>query len=620
MAGADETAGVVNWGPKHLGLTAKQVGQLKKNGFVVVEGDRASIEGIYGANVYEAMPSLVTADVVLQLVHTTYDSSLRRVETNHLRTSLVRMTKTLLHAAITRYAKKPDGAALRNVEYVAVAERLLGGSIGLPAAAKPKVAAELGLITAHQESAESPIFGYPVDYTQFIPRGHYTRLAALKKYFVASMWFGLVPIALEEKVGGKVRPLPDNVRSVRYLVEDWQRSGASKDWGTIDRVVTGFVGPANDLTPKDWVAAHGDLTRLRRPAMTAKFWGTAPVAGELQFRLLAQRAIPDSVAFSKLTGRERPWPSPLDFAAVLGSGRAAAILDAAPSVYNPRGWTAYQPTREALRRSWMALPASAWKSDLYRGEFGLLRRFLEPLPKAAARFYRKPAYQDLLLTSLLGSWAELRHDSLLYGEQSVAEMGDGDEPPHVKGYVEPRLAFYRDAAEWMGSLQALLALEGYLPEDAKGTIEKAINLFRFFARISDDELTGRRPTKKEYDRLWQIESDISDVESAMLIQGTNYDRLSDDDDDMAVVADVHLSEGQAQEVGTGHADDLIAVVPIEGKLWLARGAVLSFYETRVPASARMTDHTWKEAARNGKLPPRPKWMRSYFGGKTIKRK
>lgn len=621
MARATELKQVVNL--KHaknvLHLTKRQLSLLSSQGFFVSPGDSYGIEDVYGENVYTELPSLVTADTVLQVLHTTYDASLRATETNHLKFSLRRMVNKLLVAALHRYEASPSSAALRNVAYLGVGDRLLGGSSALPDPVKAKVRRELQLIGSHEGLAVSPLFGYQVDYSQFIVRGHYTRSEDLKRYFRTSMWFGLVPIALEKRVGNRVTPLPDNVKSVRMLVQDWEASGAKKDWSQIDRIVTGFVGPANNVTPPVWEAAGGRLDRLPQPQIVSKVMhGTQ--AGAKQFRLMAQRSIPDSVVFNRLTGPNRYWPSPLDVATVLGSSHAAQLLDKSPNLYNPKGWKEYSSVRSQLAAQWASWPSSVRTADLYHRQLGLLIEFLKPLPSSAAAFYRSNAYGDLQITTSLASWAELRHDSLLYWEQSVAEMGDGDEPKHMKGYVEPRPAFYAQAAAWASHLKRLLAVESFLSPDQSDRLGKFVDLVRFFQRISEDELAGRRPSKTEYDRLWTIEQDLSGLEMQMLLQGMNYNALTLDDLDMAVVADVHSAEGMALEVGTGHADDLLAIVPVEGNLYLARGSVLSFYEVRVPASKRMNDHTWKELARNGKLPRRPSWMRSYYASPTTRRK
>ena len=61
--------------------------------------------------------------------------------------------------------------------------------------------AELKLINAHQTTAVSPLMSMGAqpdeleslkeDYTQYIPRGHYTSSDELKSYFKAMMWYAV---------------------------------------------------------------------------------------------------------------------------------------------------------------------------------------------------------------------------------------------------------------------------------------------------------------------------------------------------------------------------------------------------------------------------------------------
>lgn len=42
----------------------------------------------------------------------------------------------------------------------------------------------------------------------------------------------------------------------------------------------------------------------------------------------------------------------------------------------------------------------------------------------------------------MGSWTELKHDTVLYSKQFMAEMGGGDEELDDRGYVEPEPELY----------------------------------------------------------------------------------------------------------------------------------------------------------------------------------
>ncbi len=90
------------------------------------------------------------------------------------------------------------------------------------------------------------------------------------------------------------------------------------------------------------------------------------------------------------------------------------------------------------------------------------------------------------------------------------------------------------------------------------------------------------------------------------------------DRNMACVADVHTADIRfgnlghvALEEAVGHAHEIFVIVPIEGKLVLTRGAVLSYYEFLQPADKRLTDEQWQEMLKKRKAPPQPEWVRSF---------
>ena len=58
------------------------------------------------------------------------------------------------------------------------------------------LAQELALINDHEGFKIGAVFPYTIDYSQFVPRGHYTRSEVLQKYFRTMMWYGLVPFAV----------------------------------------------------------------------------------------------------------------------------------------------------------------------------------------------------------------------------------------------------------------------------------------------------------------------------------------------------------------------------------------------------------------------------------------
>lgn len=77
--------------------------------------------------------------------------------------------------------------------------------------------------------------------------------------------------------------------------------------------------------------------------------------------------------------------------------------------------------------------------------------------------------------------------------------------------------------------------------------------------------------------------------------------------DMAVVADIMqvpantwgLKEGDFQEVGLGYSNDMYVVYALNGKLYMGRGPVLTYYEFQ--SENRLNDDEFREKLRNNEL-------------------
>lgn len=160
----------------------------------------------------------------------------------------------------------------------------------------------------------------------------------------------------------------------------------------------------------------------------------------LQMRFMGQRYIPDSEILQKLSDPyDRPVPTGLDVFAVFGSERADEILD---EFYQPRQqWSEYQNNFDQLMIKFDSQTIPQQTNNLYNGWLYCLKSLVKRVDGAYPTFMKTTAWEDKSLSTALGSWAEIRHDTILYGKQSAAECG-GNEPPEVLGYVEPNPEFF----------------------------------------------------------------------------------------------------------------------------------------------------------------------------------
>lgn len=626
---------------RSLPLSVQQRRALAQNLFTVSPTNAKQLFHIYEENDYKNIPSFVTTDAVLHLYHIFYDFTLRTVEEKTLTPVLQRLTEGMLADSIAAWKETSDPqlkqAALKNVVYFAVAARLLGLQKETPAEASNMLAQELALINDHEGFKIGAIFPYTIDYSQFIPRGHYTRSEVLQKYFRTMMWYGLVPFALKSNEGRS----DETIRQSLLLVRSLYRAKLAPDWETIYEPTSFFVGSADDVTPAEWKAlmeqVFGAELQLKEFADAQKFEAFFEAAQKLrppriqfrtrvqpnqpqfpdpsvQLRLMGQRYIPDSEILQRLSiPLQRVFPTGLDAMAVIGSPRALEILDAYPQIYNEKNWADYKPERAKLIEEFGQVKPEKWTSNLYWSWLNTLRALLEPVPAGYPSFMRNTAWADKSLYTALGSWAELRHDTILYGKQSGAEQGDGSEPAPYKGYVEPNVTFWERLLRLTEQSREGLTVRNLLPEELTDKFEQFENLLTTLKGISEKELRNQRLTEDEYEEIRHIGGTLEYMTlSVMTGNPDTWEMVNETDKDMAVVADVHTGGDRVLEEGVGHANEILVVVPVEGKLVLTRGAVFSYYEFQQPAADRLTDEKWQSRIKAGRTPEPPVWTKTFL--------
>ena len=84
----------------------------------------------------------------------------------------------------------------------------------------------------------------------------------------------------------------------------------------------------------------------------------------------------------------------------------------------------YDTQLAAMRKLIAARPAQAWGSTVYDAWLHALQPMFASHGKAFPDFMRSQAWTAKDHQTAFGSYAELKHDSILYAKQSFAEGGD----------------------------------------------------------------------------------------------------------------------------------------------------------------------------------------------------
>ncbi len=637
-------------------LTDAQKAMLVQNGFAVttpVPGQYREFYQIYEQNRYTEIPVFITTDLIYHVYHLIFDKMLRDLETDYFITDLKSLTTTMLASTTTQYQSLQGTSlgdpALRNAAYFAVADRLLGLSDPFPAEANSMVNAELALINAANSAAISPIWDRPdlpqdmkliEDYSQYIPRGHYTLSDDLKMYFKAMMWYGRLTFRQVDDF--ETRRALLLVQALRSATSSSGVSAVSL-WENIYEPTVFIVGKADDLGYIEYGAlsdqvfgADPDLNKFADPTLFARFQEAAKTLPPPQvnsmwvwieqdkqlvtkgFRFMGQRFTLDEYVFGQVIWRnvgtmEKPrgLPKGLDFFAAMGSDEAYSILKG----MGESQYVNYDTQMTKVKSEVAALGTDSWTQNLYWSWLYSFQPLITPKGSAYPPFMQTQAWTRKDLQTALGSWTELKHDTILYAKQVMAEMGGGGpdvQPPH--GYVEPDPQAYARLLALAQMTEAGLQSRNLLSDLTRGNLDNLISSLKFLQDISQRELSGGTITTDEY---WQIQYWGGTLEQFTLKAADTTGNMSRDlsDQKAALVADVatgtnDLNSLVALEEGVGQPALIYVVLP-DSPWRIGIGAVYSYYEFTVPSSGRMTDKQWQAQVQAGTNPAQPDWTRMF---------
>lgn len=648
---------------EYAGLTAAHDELLQKNGFVAVDkSETHTFASTYLDLYYNDLPVFISSDSLLYALHASFDAMLMDFEYAVLVPELGRMLELMQVQLGKSHAALPEALqpAARDLDiYLAVARSLLAGS---PVAAVTDQAVDSSVerilaAVAAEQPAELDLFGQKTlyDFSQMTPRGHYEDDPALQRYFRAMIWLGRTDMAMvtfdEQQQPQFNRQALEAAFLTNHLL------GVSKgraQWDRIDGVLVTLIGERDSMNPQDMTAFMAELglttpedlaaasDELLYKALLASPYGIQRIMSQIMYTdptapqvvlprvylLLGQRFTLDSYVFNNvtydrvqnlMTGAKvkRMLPSELDVQFVLGNNAAAPHLEQDLTKYG------YQGVLHEMRFLADAHPQDFWDATFYNGWLDAIRSLNDEAEFASRpEPMRTAAWADKTLNTQAASWAELRHDTLLYVKQSYSGS-DGCEYPDA--YVEPLPEFYArlgHLGELGGDMAAKLGADGFPVERAAQFFANLESSAGTLEAIAHKELEGEELSQAEYEFL-RGTIDEQQVGCGGSLYDGWYAKLFYDDTKISefkpTIADVHtaptdendVERGWVLHAATGRPMLLVFTMPSCSGVKSYVGPVSSFHPVLTEEFERRTDSEWAELFYDGATPARPQWVDSF---------
>jgi hypothetical protein len=301
-------------------------------------------------------------------------------------------------------------------------------------------------------------------------------------------------------------------------------------------------------------------------------------------------------------------PKGLDVMAALGSEEAYTILDE----MGETAFANYPEQMAKLRGEVSALELDSWTQNLYWTWLYSFQPLLEPKDVQYPAFMRTQAWTRKDLHTALGSWTELKHDTILYAKQAMAELGGGPPPEPPRGWVEPNPEAYARLLALTRMTHGGLESRDLLTDNTASNLMRLDNLLEFLLDVSERELAGEPLTDDDYERIKFYGGELEAMTLAAADQEGEGRPFFEEDDQAALVADVATGPLEVLEEAIGRIFEIYVAVPDgAGGLHIARGGVFSYYEFAQPMSDRLTDEAWRAMLAAGEAPDRPEWTGSF---------
>ncbi|MDG4583862.1 MAG: DUF3160 domain-containing protein [Candidatus Competibacter sp.] len=439
-----------------------------------------SFSALYEENRELAIGDLITVDLLAHAVTRLWQDTLPVYETETVAPRL-NAAAAALPKALADEADTPATAA--NRDFLQLLQALLAGK---PDGLSERANAEYQLVQGAAGEASSPLFGYRMDYSQFLPRAAYAESEDRQRFFrayryAATALFPLVPSAalgLDAATGQRLLEQLAQLARLTHAPDQEPAKALSALQASIAdllpgqpasvdlRFVAGVAAPPND--PLAW--GRTLLEKARKEGRQPRVLSASVDVGKLEPGLTARDAltgyrfaplleVTDSRVFQRLvynaTGAwqgKDPAKKPLGLGVIEGFGPAKVR----PLVDEWVAALGVAPLREALAQhgetAFEKYPQWSELQKIATGGQGLegtrVKMFIaylnSPGPDGPQR-----------AETIKGLWTEFKHAELLYQAQSYTATGKGIEAPAAD--PAQRGAVIEPAPQALRALQAFSA-------------------------------------------------------------------------------------------------------------------------------------------------------------------
>ena len=545
----------------------------------------------------------------------------------------------------------------KTIDSLANAEKILNKySKDLTPELIANIKTDLASIYAAKTIDASPLFiqydsQLKTDYTQFAPRSHYTKNSSLRAYFRTMIYLGRSSYLLSSDLG-----IADTNLLVKQIgLKGKNASAPLEAWKKITAVTDFYTGQSDDLSYNEWsdfeknilgselssdsalIAPENikkqveNLSELKMPKILSDVIIDPNIANRtkadllrqsLSFRIFGQKFTYDAWILNDLTaGQEKSdpklpsTPSALFIPAALGDEQAKNHVTEFLSRevgFSPDEVSGFFTKFDQKKTDISKIKESEWFNSLGSSWLYVLGALAHNYGVNYPLYMQTNSFLDKQIQTFLGSYAELKHDTLLYAKQSYAEMGAGEPdspiPPVVKGFVEPNLEFWNRFNSLLERTDKLYKDNNlFVNANAAERLGQFKQMTALFTKIAGQELRSEAISDADYETL-------RTTKLSFMAQPFEADNPDENSGKTALIADIHTDMVKSQILYEATAKPylMLAIVGNENSPRVVAGLVYNHYEITDKIGTRLTDEDWRNKVYQNQslLPAKNAWYQS----------
>ncbi len=587
-----------------------QKDRLLNNQLLFLSTKYEQIYSLYETESYERDPDqhmkpyLVTSDAVLETFYATFSALLDYVERVEFANALQEFASKGLKVA-------KEKKVSRDVENL-----FLVGVLLLKPDTLKNIPPEIQVVAESIQAASgsgSPLFGKRIEYNDFFIRGKYEKSKDLQPYFRVLKWFQTFKFNLERE---QERAWVSEILEVVSTPEVYQ---SIERINLLIREIIGESRNYGPLTLKEW-QGKGALPVIK-PSL--------PWIQELRniFTLLPSIYTLDAFIFDELIthtersetvgSREHPrlLPVGMDIMAAFASGEARKILI---EELKEGRFENYERRLNEVARKMKQFSQTVWDQNIYQTWLDTLNTLIKDPPDRSPEFTKTKGWKRKQLNTALGSWVNLRYETIGWVEQVAAESGEGGyERLNIglpRGYVEPNPMFFKKLDDGFQRMCEKFRQVIKNPELNDAVVER-INKYRKHLNalevIARKEIDKEMLTDEEYGEIFYIGRTIEHFILVMNSLNTQQDEGGGlrNFDSIRKIVDVQVNPSGARLYeALGFVNEINVAVPYYGRKQIVKGPIYSYYEFVSPEL--LDSERWRRMDK----PKLPVWIEGYYDG------